>query len=342
MISNISFNYSSNCYSYKHITTRFENIELWSTSSVMLCVFNGITMFSAVLGNAVILTVFWKTTSFHKPANILLCSLAVTDFLTGLLTQPSFLVYSMARLTYRYEMYCIGAVFYSNSSYVLSIASFLTLTAVGFDKFVALTLHLRYDELVTNTKMKLLAASLWLLAVAGDMINVFARKLFRYISVIIMAIVFISNATAYVKVFRIIWKHKTTIKAQKQLESQKERRKTRDWKKFEKSVFSMFGIVVLYFGCYTPFLGVTVAATLVDSSSWRIREAKNIASSIIWMNSSINPLFYCWRITEIRQAVIKLFKKIRVEVQNEETFRRTFGGTTTHVRRVTVKENVEH
>jgi len=44
--------------------------------------------FAALVGNFAILVAIWKTPVLHSPANILLSSLAVSDFGAGLIAQP--------------------------------------------------------------------------------------------------------------------------------------------------------------------------------------------------------------------------------------------------------------
>ena len=39
----------------------------------------------------------------------------------------------------------------------------------------------------------------------------------------------------------------------------------------------------------------------------------NFADTVVFMNSSINPFLYCWRLRELRTAVLKAAKKCFVE-----------------------------
>ena len=46
-----------------------------------------------------------------------------------------------------------------------SVASFLGVVAVGVDRFLAIHLHLRYQELVTHKRVVVVVISIWLLCV---------------------------------------------------------------------------------------------------------------------------------------------------------------------------------
>ncbi len=52
---------------------------------------NVILSITALFGNSAILLTIWKTSSLHSVANILLASLAISDFAVGLVVQPLFI-----------------------------------------------------------------------------------------------------------------------------------------------------------------------------------------------------------------------------------------------------------
>ena len=87
-----------------------------------------------------------KTSSLPKPLKTLLLSLAVSDLGVGLLAQPLFIA-RMVNPTYstRTALSIITLLFGS--------ASFFTVVAISVDRFLAIQLHLRYQELVTQKRV---------------------------------------------------------------------------------------------------------------------------------------------------------------------------------------------
>ena len=61
--------------------------------------------------------------------------------------------------------------------------------------------------------------------------------------------------------------------------------------------------------CYLPF-GIAVALTPQRGMPLSSYLARNFAVTIVYLNSSLNPLLYCWRIREVRQAVKETLRQL--------------------------------
>jgi len=65
--------------------------------------------------------------------------------------------------------------------------------------------------------------------------------------------------------------------------------------------------------CYSPALILSLTeAFLPNRSPW----AWTLASTVTYMNSSINPFLYCWRTYELRMAVLKTLRSILFKTKN--------------------------
>ena len=76
-----------------------------------------------------------------------------------------------------------------------------------------------------------------------------------------------------------------------------------------KAVNSALWIQVTLVVCYLPF-GIVVALTPqrgMPLSSYLVR---NFAATIVYLNSSLNPFLYCWKIREVRQAVKETLRQL--------------------------------
>ena len=94
---------------------------------------------------------FWKFYHFtcHSASFVLLFCLAAADLLVGLLCQPVFVAYQIAELTDNFSAYCILRMIQNISGWITSGVSFETLSGISVDRLLALTLHLRYNIVVT-------------------------------------------------------------------------------------------------------------------------------------------------------------------------------------------------
>lgn len=81
---------------------------------------------------------------------------------------------------------------------------------------------------------------------------------------------------------------------------------------YKKSVYSMLFVYVAFVLCYTPFFCFRIMLLALGCNT-AVNVASNITLTVVFMNSSLNPVLYYWRIPEIRRAVRNL-----VGLQREE------------------------
>ena len=141
--------YTTNCSRYEN-NLYLKDLDSLYITSLVLVVMNCFTAITATLGNGLVILAILTTSSLHSPSIVLLCCLAWTDLLTGLITQPMWTIKLVARITENYPTSCYH---FSKLSVVpalsLSWASLFTLSMINVDRFLALNLHLRYREFVT-------------------------------------------------------------------------------------------------------------------------------------------------------------------------------------------------
>ena len=130
---------------------------LYSTY-VVNCLFNAFSAYTAIMLNILTIHVMRKTSSLPKPLKTLLLSLAVSDLGVGLLAQPLY-VARIVNPTYFFKtVHEIIEPLFVN-------ASFLIVVAISVDRFLAIHLHLRYQQLVTHKRVVAVVISIWILSV---------------------------------------------------------------------------------------------------------------------------------------------------------------------------------
>ena len=112
-----------------------------------------------------VIRALWKASSI--PANVkkFFLSLAVSDLAVGLFAQLMNAVNlrMAADVGHNFDLLCptiltVGSFFSS----LLACASFLNVTAIAVDRVLAITLHLRYQELVTSQRVVIALVSIWI------------------------------------------------------------------------------------------------------------------------------------------------------------------------------------
>ena len=113
--------------------------------------------------NVVTIHAIRKTSSLPTTLKTLLLNLAVTDVGVGLIVQPSYTSLLVKWLQNSDDCNFRGVFVMISSTFCL--ASFLGVLAVSVDRFLAIHLHLRYQELVTPRRVVAVVISMWLLSV---------------------------------------------------------------------------------------------------------------------------------------------------------------------------------
>ena len=141
-----------------------------------------------------------------------------------------------------------------------------------------------------------------------------AATLSRTLIIVFLLLNILTNLILYKSISRTIGKHQRTIQAQQNIASHLRGRSGLDVKKYNKSV----GTTVLIFGtfclCYVPTLCSSFVARVyagLDVTSWEVRMGTEVSYMVLILNSTLNPMLYCLRITDIRSAVHRIFRKVQ-------------------------------
>lgn len=271
-----------------------------------VCAINAPMCLASLFGNAAVLTAIWKTPSLHFPEHILLASLALTDFSVGLVVQPLFISLRIASYAGWQAFYDAIFTVYPFTVWYLCGVSFLTVTAITVDRFLALKLHLRYHVAVTHTRAGLVVALIWTVNGCISSMRLWNRKAFYLTVAVTTLLCLLGSFAAYWRIFRVVRRHQVLIHCQV---SVRERGKQhRMMSRLKKSIWNTFYVYCIFFLCYTPHVSFTVVSFVKER--WWFPIVGDFTSTVVFLNSSINPLLYCWRAREIRNAVKSVFTQL--------------------------------
>ena len=287
----------------EHINSSFEvrypaSLVGMSAAFASLNTFSSIT---ATLGNILILLALNKVTSTCPPTKLLFRCLAVTDLCVGLVTQPLFTVMLLASLNY-YE-YIYVALIEGISSHVLCGVSLLTSTAISVDRLLALSLGLRYRYVVTLRRVRALIISFWFL-IGASVGCLLILEIYFFVYAVVMLISLLISAISYAKIyFRL--RHQLLhvqghVHQRQQLPPNGVVPTALNVARYKKTVSFIAWVQLGLFACYSP-----ICIALI-SSHFEKFFSKNIIYfflCLLFLNSSLNPILYCWKIREVKQAV---------------------------------------
>ena len=194
-------------------------VQFHRTSLQSLCVLHFIFSPVATFGNILALRALWKASLI--PANIkkFFLSLAFSDVAVGLFAQLMYAV--VLRMAadggHNFDLLCPTILtvcsFFSS---LLAGASFLNITAIAVDRLLAITLHLRYQELVTSERVIIAVISVWIASVVAASLFV-GFNTHGAITLVICEIVgFLLTTVAYIYIYRAVTHHQSQIHSQLQ------------------------------------------------------------------------------------------------------------------------------
>ena len=140
--------------------------EEFSSTYIVNIIFNAFLCYTAIILNSFTIHAIRKTSSLPKPLKTLLLSLAVSDLSVGLLAHPLYIAIFAMRLEQSTEnntTYRNTFIAFQIIAYFLCCASFFGVLALAVDRFLAIHLHLRYQEVVTHKRVAavVISAQYW-------------------------------------------------------------------------------------------------------------------------------------------------------------------------------------
>lgn len=262
--------------------------------NVALCI-------TAVLGNMLILVALQQDCHLRSPSKLLFRSLASTDLCVGFISQPCFVVHLILVPNERLSICHITEGVLYISSAILCGISILTLTAISLDRLLALLLGLRYRHVVTLARVRGIIITPWLVFPFLAILYFWNVHIFVISTCINILLCLTASTLCYMKIYFTLRYRQSRISQQcgpGQINTSTPAHLLR----YKKTVSSSLWFYLTLIASFLPFAVVQVVRA-VHGESPAIIIAEGSTTSLVYLNSSINPIIYCWRIREVRQAV---------------------------------------
>ena len=306
------------CESTLKFNPKFVEFAELSSTYIVNCVFNSFLSYSAIMLNIVTIHAIRKTSSLPKTLKTLLLSLAVSDVGVGLLGQP-FYTSLLVKLLQKHSPDCNSYMIFKIIRSVFGVASFFGVVAVSVDRFLAIHLHLRYQELVTHKRVVAVVSSIWVL-------SVFLPLAMSWISLPnISTVVFSScvgvlgllvTTVVYIRIYVAVQRHKNQIQTQ-QVQEGAESGEMANFASLIKSAVGVFYVYLVFLICYLPFV-ISLVAYAVNGSSLFLKRFSLLSCTLMNLNSTLNPVIYCWKMRHIRHAIMDILRNMP-RFRNRET-----------------------
>ena len=275
---------------------------------IFLSALNIILSIAAFLGNTLILVALYKETSLHPPSKLLFRNLAITDLFVGIIVGPLAVTYWTSVVTKLWNICYYAYLSRTISGIILCSASMYTLTAICVDRLLALSLGLRYRQVVTLKRVCISLIVFWLLSIVSSLL--FAGiEIISWLARVGFSLCLVTSTLSYIKIFFSLRHNEIHVHNQFS-QGQPSQAPPMNIARYRKAVYSALWVQVTFVVCYLPFyiaLRLTPQRGIPLSSIYLARE---FTVTLVYLNSSLNPLLYCLKIGEVRQAVKETLQQL--------------------------------
>ncbi|XP_068714933.1 melanocyte-stimulating hormone receptor-like [Montipora foliosa] len=267
---------------------------------IFISALNAFLSISAFLGNTLILIALRKESSLHTPSKVLLGNLATTDLCVGLISEPLYVTLLVTKLQEHWNicLYLLDPVFVTTT--ILCGASLLTVTAISVDRLLALLLRLKYRQVVTLKRINLVVITCWVVSIVSSSMRFYSNPIItsRYTNIVV-SLCLLTSIFCYAKIFVNLRHHQHQVQDQVQQLNQTNQLNIA---RYRKAVFSALWLQFTLVVCYLPQV-IPLTLIIHSEPSSSVALAWSYTFTLVFLNSSLNPILYSWKIEEVRQAV---------------------------------------
>ena len=258
---------------------------------------------TAFLRNTLILIALYKESSLYLPSKLLLGSLATTDLCVGLISEPLFVTYCMSIANEHWNMSRYAATLGFTAAIIFCGVSVLTLTAISVDRLLALLLGLRYRQVVTLKRTYVIVITFWMVSTVVSAIRFWNRLLVLWCGIIFTSLCLVISTFSYTKIFFTLRHHQNQVQDHVQQPNQTNQLNIA---RYKKALSTALWLQLTLVACYLPYC-IEVASRPFSTLH---PSAKIYTGTLVFLNSSLNPILYCWKIEEVRQAVKDTIRQV--------------------------------
>ena len=285
-----------------------------------MAILAGLNIFLAIaasLGNALILIALHKVTSIYPPTKLLFRCLAVTDLLVGLISQPLYVTF-LFRFFTAWNVNNTAIMRADNFfSFLLPAVSILTSAAISVDRLLALLLGLKYRLTVTLRRVWLVIVCFWLISALGATVSIIYEhpilpEISPWLFSSLLTFSLLVSVLSYVKIFKTLRYRQVQVHCNSQQGQRPNGGGNQlNIARYKKTVYSIAWVQLALLICYLPYNLISflelLGKLLLSSEIGILWE---LFVTLIYLNSSLNPALYCWRIRDVKQEVKNIIRKI--------------------------------
>ena len=278
-------------------------------------VVNFFSCYTTIMLNIVLIFALRRTSSLPKTLKALILSLTVSDLGIGLAAQPLYIAHMLMQIQQTDDpetskdidraLHSIGRT--------LGYASFFVVTTISVDRFLAIHLHLKHQELLTYqefvTYKRVVAAVIlsWLLSALLALTGGLSSRYVCNLAAVTVALVcLLTMGLIYFKIYIAVRRHTVQVHAQPAQAVATNEENRSNFERVRKTAVGTFYVYLLFLACHLPIAIVNVATRRNNVGEHLFIYAR----TLLFLSSSLVPLVYCWKFRHIRCAIRNILRNI--------------------------------
>ncbi|XP_071958595.1 adenosine receptor A3-like [Antedon mediterranea] len=314
-----------------------EKVEITEAFILYITLVFGAIFFTSVFGNAIVILGIYYEPSLQVVRNYFVASLALADFLTGLIAVPTTVVYYLFyRRSFQISTengFAEGASLYTIPLFYFIWASIHNLLLITFDRFVAVNWPLTYGLKLSPRRAFCLIGMCWLVSWYpciipffwdleksdfGVRFDLFGNKVRNYICMVYFTCVMIIIITLHLKTYSIARQQNKKISGRQQLDVNNtnqigsrnpshifQRGTMKLYWEIHQKAFKTTSLVLSVF--VVTLFPLVVTTSISYSNGCVVTEIAWISEVAMFCSSSINPFIYAFMRQDFNAAFRKLF-----------------------------------
>ena len=274
---------------------------------VLLISVNIFLAITATLGNTLILIALHKVSSIHPPTKFLLRCLAITDFCVGVIVQPLFATILMGIAGGNWRIIELTFILFNC---IFCGVSFYTATAISVDRLLALLLGLRYRHVVTLRRVRCLAVCFLLTGIVGGFMYLYSRNSANRAGIVVIITSLFISVFSHAKILLKLRQHQAQVRQHVGHEQANDGGIPLNIERYKKIVCTIAYLQLALFFCYFPLFIFLILAT--TTNRYKTGSIFHLSAlTVVYFNSTLNPILLCWKVREVRETLKTTVKQIR-------------------------------
>ena len=276
---------------------------------ITLMVLHTFISITATIGNLLVLVTIWRSPNLHSPSNTLLFGPALSDLSVGVVSEPLHIGFQADLFSKTGKITsCTLTKVRNLISVFLTVVTISTVTAMSVDRYLAIYLHLRYEQVVTEKRTRKVILCLWLISSVPLFMIAFDAMTSYFVMTLMIAVCLVIILFVWIKIYQVVRYHQVQIQDQMAVSLQ-----SFNMARFRNSAINILLVFFTILVCYTPLLvsNTCLAANLISLNVVLLE----ICYIFVLLNSSLNPFLYFWRQRDLRAQTKQLVTRFCCQTQ---------------------------